>query len=61
MSQTTSAAAKATGLTSVSPWSGLLWNTPTYRERLKPDETPFEVGYAQYEEWGHEGAWKSGS
>jgi alpha-galactosidase len=54
----TNSGPKATGLTSVSPWSGMLWNTPTYRERLKPDEAPFEVAYAQYEEWGHEGAWK---
>jgi alpha-galactosidase len=36
----------------------MLWNTPTYQERLKPNEAPFEVAYAQYEEWGHEGAWK---
>jgi len=54
----TNSGPKATGLTSVSPWSGMLWNTPTYRERLKPDEAPFEVAYTQYEEWGHEGAWK---
>jgi alpha-galactosidase len=54
----TNSGPKATGLTSVSPWSGMLWNTPTYRERLKPNEAPFEVAYAQYEEWGHEGAWK---
>jgi alpha-galactosidase len=54
----TNSGAKATGLTSVSPWSGMLWNTPTYQERLKPNEAPFEVAYAQYEEWGHEGAWK---
>ena len=49
---------RPTGLTSVSPWSGLLWNTPTFQERLKGDEAPFEVAYAQYQEWGHEGAWK---
>ncbi len=54
----TNSGAKATALTSVSPWSGMLWNTPTYQERLKPNEAPFEVAYAQYEDWGHEGAWK---
>ena len=54
----TNSGAKATGLTSVSPWSGMFWNTPTYQERLKPNEAPFEVAYAQYEDWGHEGAWK---
>jgi alpha-galactosidase len=54
----TNSGPKATGLTSVSPWSGMLWNTPTYRERLKLNEAPFEVAYARYEEWGHEGAWK---
>jgi alpha-galactosidase len=54
----TNTGSKATGLTSVSPWSGMLWNTPTYQERLKPNEAPFEVAYAQYEDWGHEGAWK---
>jgi alpha-galactosidase len=54
----TNSGPKATGLTSVSPWSGLLWNTPAYQERLKRGEEPFEVAYAQYEEWGHEGAWK---
>jgi hypothetical protein len=54
----TNTGSKATGLSGVSPWSGMLWNTPTYQERLKPNESPFEVAYAQYEEWGHEGAWK---
>src|SRR5262249_21768083 len=54
----TNTGSKATGLSSVSPWSGMLWNTPTYQERIKPNESPFELAYAQYEEWGHEGAWK---
>ena len=49
----------ATAITAVSPWSGLVWDTTTYQERLaKGMETPFEVGYLQYEEWGHEGAWR---
>jgi alpha-galactosidase len=48
---------RPTALTSVSPWSGMLWNTPTFQERLKEGEAPFEVGYAQYQDWGHEGAW----
>jgi alpha-galactosidase len=56
--EVTNTGSKATGLSGVSPWSGMLWNTPTYQERLKPNESPFEVAYAQYEEWGHEGAWK---
>jgi alpha-galactosidase len=48
-----------TAISGVSPWSGLVWDTATYQERLpKGEETPFEVGYAQYEEWGHEGAWR---
>jgi hypothetical protein len=46
---------RATGLTGVSPWSGMIWNTPDYTERLKQGEPAFELGYAQYETWGHEG------
>ena len=50
---------KPTAITAVSPWSGLIWDTTTYQERLpKGSDAPFEVGYAQYEEWGHEGAWR---
>jgi alpha-galactosidase len=49
----------ATAITAVSPWSGLVWDTTTYQERLpKGMETPFELGYLQHEEWGHEGAWR---
>ena len=49
---------KPTAISAVSPWSGLVWDTTTYQERLpKGIGSPFEVGYAQYEEWGHEGAW----
>ncbi len=47
-----------TAITAVSPWSGLIWNTPNYQERLpKGTASPFEVGYARYEAWAHEGAW----
>ena len=56
--EVTNTGTSATGLTSVSPWSGMIWNTPGYVERLKTGEAVFEVGHAQYEEWGHEGAWK---
>jgi alpha-galactosidase len=51
--------AKPTAITAVAPWSGLVWNTPDYSERIaKGTASPFEVGYAQYEVWGHEGAWR---
>jgi len=47
-----------TAVTAVSPWSGLVWDITPFQERLpKGKETPFEFGYTQYEEWGHEGAW----
>jgi alpha-galactosidase len=50
---------KPTAITAVSPWSGLVWDTAGYQERLpKEKDALFEVGYAQYEEWGHEGAWR---
>ncbi len=50
---------KPTAITAVSPWSGMVWDTTDLRERLPQGATtPFEVGYAQYETWGHEGAWK---
>ncbi len=49
---------RATAITRVSPWSGNLWNTANYRERVPAGSAPFEVGYAEYEEWGNEGAWK---
>ena len=49
---------KSTAITAVSPWSGLIWDTPDYTERLpKGISSPFEVGSLQYETWGHEGAW----
>ncbi len=52
---------KPAAITAVSPWSGLVWDTSNYQERLPEGSAgPFEVGYAQYEEWGHEGAWRFG-
>jgi alpha-galactosidase len=52
----TNTGAKPTAITSVSPWSGMLWDTDGYKERVG-NEAPFEVETAQYEVWGHEGAW----
>jgi alpha-galactosidase len=48
---------KPTAITKVSPWSGMLWSTPGYTERVN-DDSVFEVGYCEYEQWGMEGAWK---
>jgi alpha-galactosidase len=48
---------KATAITKVSPWSGILWSSSGYKERIQESEAPFEVATAKYEEWGHEGAW----
>ena len=49
---------KPTAITRVSPWSGILWDSSNYVERIKTGtEAPFEVASAKYEEWGHEGAW----
>jgi len=49
---------KATAVTRVSPWAGALWSTANYKERIESGGKPFEVAYAEYQEWGHEGAWK---
>jgi alpha-galactosidase len=50
---------KATAITSVSPWSGILWDSSGYAERIVPGkEAPFEAATAKYEDWGHEGAWQ---
>jgi alpha-galactosidase len=54
----TNTGTKPTAITRVSPWSGRIWRTPGYGERLAPGAAPFEVGYTQYQLWGHEGAWK---
>ncbi|MBV9305779.1 MAG: alpha-galactosidase, partial [Acidobacteriaceae bacterium] len=49
---------KPTAITHVSPWSGMLWNSSGYKERIQTgSEAPFEVATTKYEEWGHEGAW----
>jgi len=49
----------ATAISNVSPWAGQLWHTPNFAETLPPDsENVYEVGYAQYSDWGHEGAWR---
>jgi len=53
----TNTGTKPTAITSVSPWSGMLWDTAGYKERVG-NEAPFEVATAKYEEWGHEGAWE---
>ncbi len=54
----TNTGAKATAITRVSPWSGILWDDADFAERINaPSETPFEVATAKYEDWGHEGAW----
>ena len=53
----TNTGTKATAITSVSPWSGVLWDTPGYPERVG-DESPFEVATTEFQDWGHEGAWK---
>jgi alpha-galactosidase len=57
--EVTNTGARPTVITSVAPWSGMIWDTINYAERLpKGTASPFEVGYARYQEWGHEGAWK---
>jgi len=48
---------KATAITLLSPWSGPLWSTVGYSERVG-NEAPFEVATTKYEVWGHEGAWE---
>jgi alpha-galactosidase len=50
---------KPTAISNVSPWAGQLWHTPNFAEKLQPDsEDVYDIGYAQYEKWGYEGAWK---
>ena len=54
----TNTGSKPTAITNVSPWSGILWDSSGYKERIHgPTEAPFEVATTKYEEWGHEGAW----
>ena len=50
---------KPTAISNVSPWSGQLWHTPNFNERLQSNATNvYEVGYTQYSNWGEEGAWR---
>lgn len=50
---------RPTAISNVSPWSGQLWHTPNFAERLPSDsEEVYDVGYAQYSKWGYEGAWR---
>ncbi len=54
----TNTGVKPTAITAVSPWSGLLWHTPNYGERIPGGtDAVFEVGYTQYQDWGEEGSW----
>jgi hypothetical protein len=53
----TNTGTKPTAITSVSPWSGMLWETAGYKERVG-NEAPFQIATAKYEDWGHEGAWE---
>jgi alpha-galactosidase len=50
---------RSTAISDVSPWAGQLWHTPNYAEKLPPNsEDVYDVGYAQYSQWGYEGAWR---
>jgi len=50
---------RPTAISNVSPWSGQLWHTPDFGEKLQPNsEDVYDVGYAQYDKWGYEGAWR---
>jgi alpha-galactosidase len=49
----------ATAITKVSPWSGMLWNTPFFQERLeRGSDSPFEIAYTSTEDQLYEGAWR---
>ena len=50
---------RATAISNVSPWAGQLWHTPNFAEKLPTgSEDVYDVGYAQYDKWGYEGAWR---
>ena len=50
---------RPTAISNVSPWSGQLWHTPNFAEKLTPgSQDVYDVGYAQYDKWGYEGAWR---
>jgi alpha-galactosidase len=53
----TNTGTKSTAITSLSPWSGPLWDTVGYSERVE-QEAAFEVATTRYQVWGHEGAWE---
>ncbi len=57
--EVTNTGKQATAISKVSPWSGQLWHTPDFPEKIQPNsEDVYDVGYIQYQEWGHEGAWR---
>jgi len=57
--EVTNTGQRPTAISNVSPWSGQLWHTPNFAEKLQPNATNvYEVGYAQYDKWGQEGAWR---
>ena len=50
---------RPTAISNVSPWAGQLWHTPNFAEKLPTaSEEVYDVGYAQYDKWGYEGAWR---
>jgi alpha-galactosidase len=50
---------RPTAISNVSPWAGQLWHTPNVAERLPANsEDVYDIGHAQYEKWGYEGAWR---
>jgi alpha-galactosidase len=57
--EVTNTGRQPTAISNVSPWSGQLWHTPNFAEKLPPDsENVYDVGYPQYDKWGYEGAWR---
>jgi alpha-galactosidase len=57
--EVTNSGQQPTAISNVSPWSGQLWHTPRFNERLQPNAANvYEVGYTQYSNWGEEGAWR---
>jgi len=51
----TNTGSKPTAITSVSPWSGMLWDTDGYQERVG-NEAAFDVATTKYEAWGTRGS-----
>ena len=49
---------QATAITRVSPWSGVLWDTPQVQERIRSGEAPFEVATTEFLEPLQEGSWR---